>query len=395
MHRGTYASLATDLRRDLERFWRNRITLASLGRLWLSNLVSNIPFLSASHQVTSLTGPAVVCGAGPSLDRVIPVISRCRDRLNVVAVDTALRALEAHAIEPDFVVALDGQIANLYDFLGTEPAAIACDLTSHPATRSLSPCTIPTLTRFAPSALLERISAIAPEAIDMPPLGSVGIAAVHIALRLGAGPVFLAGLDFAVQPGTTHARASTPIHRSLLYSSRLQPARDPAVGGRLVRETVHGKSVLTTSVLRGYADALAEEVRARPNIYLVNRLGLSLGIPEMTPGEMEEGVKAAGTRRIRFESATGPTDFEIERFLETEIQLLQDADPADATTLAPVDYMYCLTPDAIVTLTDRIGVDPERIAHDRALQARLSAARSYMLDRWSNALHRTRAAAAG
>jgi hypothetical protein len=88
-----------------------------LAPLYLENTLQNLPALLDARDVSALDGMAagdalVLCGAGPSLDRLLPALRACRSRAWLVAIDTALRPLMAAGIVPDLVVSIDPSSLN-------------------------------------------------------------------------------------------------------------------------------------------------------------------------------------------------------------------------------------------------------------------------------------------
>jgi hypothetical protein len=83
-----------------------------LAPVYLENTLQNLPELLCARDVSALDGiahgdPLVICGAGPSLDRLLPELHACRSRAWFVAIDTAVRPLVAAGIVPDLVVSID------------------------------------------------------------------------------------------------------------------------------------------------------------------------------------------------------------------------------------------------------------------------------------------------
>jgi hypothetical protein len=261
-----YQLLVRHAEDELRRFWRNQATLLFMGRLWMRNLFSNL----ADGEVRDIAGhprhPAVmVVGAGPSLDAVIPYIRRCRQGLYLVAVDTALPNLCRNGLAPDLIVAVEAQLANLKDFIpaGLDLPAVACDLTASPLVFRRFRCRERWLfaSDFAPSRLWEELGAQSLLPVRIPALGSVGVAAVYLCRYLACGRVFLAGLDFAWEPGATHAKDSPSRLAALQCGNRLggsggetaslrtEAMADPAAPGQF-----------TDKVLTSYRDSLDEVI---------------------------------------------------------------------------------------------------------------------------------------
>jgi hypothetical protein len=390
LHRDHYRTIQQMLEREIRVFWQNAITLAALGRLWVHNLIDNLPQLISAESPPSGLGPTLVCGAGPSLEQAIPLLVRHRRRLVLVAVDTALPVLAARDIVPDYVVALEAQIANLYDFLPVHGRdyGLFVDLTAHPATARLHSRRIWTITRFAPVRLLERISAIPGLAIPVQAHGSVGVTAVSLAMRRGASPLLCAGLDFAVQPGKTHARGAPSFRHEFVHATRLRPARDRGLGARLISTMGRSGPVPTTLILKGYADELAALTGPRADVYAVAPFGPPFA--SALTIEQADALLADLPVRSRSDPTThGPNDYSrvIRRFVLREIELLERVNLFDDHTeaLTPeCDYLACAVADRIESSGEHLSLAPL----DRSSRARLEVARSYFLSRWKNALRR-------
>jgi len=102
-------------------FWTNLM----LSEIWNHNTAENFKYLDKSiaiknffEKFTNL--PAVVVGAGPSLDKSIATLKQNKDKCLIIAVDTALRALIKNDCMPDFVITLDCQKINFKDFAGLD-----------------------------------------------------------------------------------------------------------------------------------------------------------------------------------------------------------------------------------------------------------------------------------
>ena len=203
-------------------YWQNRITSIHMGTRWNSNLLANLVYCNRFFFNTCIPvtdKPVCVAGAGESLELSIEMIREVREELYVLAVDTALPALSRFGIAPDGICIVESQHVNLFDFIGALPeqADIFIDATAHPAHFRLFPEKNYSLfcSAYGRNRLLDRLrtAGIVPETI--PPLGSVGIVALYIALLYTSGPVFFTGLDFSYTPGKPHSRG-TPSHTLIL-----------------------------------------------------------------------------------------------------------------------------------------------------------------------------------
>ncbi|QZA59148.1 motility associated factor glycosyltransferase family protein [Candidatus Rhabdochlamydia porcellionis] len=83
-----------------------------LGEVVIANLLQNIDQIPVSLLGESLENccqniPAIICGAGPSLDRQIPMLAQTQERALLFGAGSAMCALETQGIYPHFGVAFD------------------------------------------------------------------------------------------------------------------------------------------------------------------------------------------------------------------------------------------------------------------------------------------------
>jgi hypothetical protein len=340
----------------------------------------------------------VVCGAGPSLDSALPVIKSERGRVCLMAVDTALPTLAAAGITPDLVVAIEGQVVNIYDFLpvAAREYTLLADISSAPSVVGIhegSPVSW-LCSRFADIELLDRVEAAGFALTALPPLGSVGVAAVALAGRITSGPVLLTGLDFAVPPGVGHARSSAPHLRRLLAQSRTAPGPADLAVRWISRDGASGP-VRTTMAMVGYAEELQNVVRELSNtVVVVDPLGLPTGARAICASALGEFLDAAGDsaqpageRDGEQALRSGPASADLIAFVERELAFLarltssaQEAmEGGDAPTLnedhARCDYVTMDFPDVAGPL-----------GRERALLARVVVAADYYRERWERTL---------
>jgi len=391
-----YQEVFETIQGEIQAHWRNRMTLIQLSNLWVKNVFLNLPELVHARDLgqTHVSLPIVVAGAGESLEEAIDLIRPVRNEIYLLAVDTALPTLMQSGLPPDAVFVLESQFANIEDFvsasgdLGPRPADIPviADLCSNPAALRIfrRPLTL-FLSEFAPSAFVARLEEAQLSPFLIPPLGSVGIAALYCALDLSDGPVFVAGLDFSFQPGKSHARGA-PAHVGQLRGwSRTRPPSPflNAEGRRWVRkEDKTGRKIVTDPVLLSYHRLFEEIVERDKRVFDIGARGLDLGVKRCrSPRELEAII--GGTWGVRPSTsvlnrpgeppalsrarspglAKSKRQEAVLRFLDSELSLLQSAEgavlawlsspskepasfTAAAAALKEVDYVYLHFPDS-------------------------------------------------
>ena len=104
----------------------NRGMLEERGDVFARNLARNLPLIERfggiGRAVPLLQGKdVIIAGAGPSLDRAIPLLKKYRHRqeLAVIAVDMALRSLLAGGVKPAFVITCETTPAGFFSGLST------------------------------------------------------------------------------------------------------------------------------------------------------------------------------------------------------------------------------------------------------------------------------------
>ena len=286
-----YDELTDFLMEDVMSYWRNRHALGRLGREWVRHTFANLSLIAdgcTSFQDFSSFKTdriPVVAGAGPSLESSFEFLALHRDKLWIMAVDTALPALLKNGITPDTVAVLDTQAWNLLDFHGSSSSKIPviADITSYPPciTHTGGPCYLYS-SEFAELDFLHRLKDTGLRDFTIPPLGSVGLAALEIISRISSGPVFLTGLDFAYSPGKSHARGSSFHHWQLSSISRLNP--HPGWEASVKRPRIKGFDASglprdSDTVLMGYASLLKDRYSSDKSFHVLEPGGLYLGIP--------------------------------------------------------------------------------------------------------------------
>ena len=113
------------------------------------------------------------------------------------------------------------------------------------------------VSEYANNGLLRRLRASGAGPVAVPPLGSVGLAAVYLLSEIGMGeaPIFFSGLDFSWERGFTHNRSAPAALEALERANRMRPLPLQGLPGAGNAETVTGRTgpVVTTPLLEDYA----------------------------------------------------------------------------------------------------------------------------------------------
>jgi hypothetical protein len=207
----------------------NRATLKKFGKRWVRNLGKNREAIRDLPGIAALAGvgrdfPALLVAAGPSLDRVAPLLPALKERCILVAVDTALRFLLAHDVEPDFTVTVDPQYWNdrHLDRSGSRGGNLVAESAVYPRSlrqgfrRSFLCSSLFPLGRF----IEDRVETKGPLGAG----GSVATSAWDFARLLGCGEIWIAGLDLGFPHLKTHFRGALFEERALYGAGRFCPS---------------------------------------------------------------------------------------------------------------------------------------------------------------------------
>ena len=206
--------------------------------------------------------PIFLAAAGPSLDKIKPMLRDIYDRCIVVAVDTSLRFFVKNGIIPDFVLVVDPQFWNsrhLDRCLNEQ----TCSQTALIAESAVYPpvLNLPFKNKFLCSSLFPLGTFIEKQVDPKGRLGaggSVATTAWDFARSLGSQEIWIAGLDLAFPGLKTHFRGARFEERSNSESSRISPVEKWIVralrdGNPFKARSACGGQVLTDQRLSLYA----------------------------------------------------------------------------------------------------------------------------------------------
>lgn len=382
LNRPLYDHMYRALEYEVRSHWRNRMTLMQLSHLWLKNFFRNFLTVAGAPSLSDLAieRPIVVAGAGESLEDALKLLAPHRNEYYLLAVDTAVGSVEGLGLRPDAVIVLDAQAANLKDLIGaqTDGVSLVADITAYPGClRRFAGNAWFFFSEFARLGLFDRARAAGLLPTGVPPLGSVGIAALYCALTMTRAPVLFAGLDFSFRPGKSHARGAPAHVAGLLRGERL--CRSPMYNASIERPHREAKgklgdSVWTDGVLEGYNTALRLLLSRHDRVFDLGRFGLPTGAPLIADAaelrRLLRGWRPQAHSQAAAPSNTLSTDVDrrakrLDRaasFLRAEHRRLIDgveatlralgrgsiggkADSALAQTVRSLDFVYLHFPD--------------------------------------------------
>lgn len=187
-----------------------------LAPMYLAHTLQNVTALAGAADVTALRGiadgdPVILCGAGPSLDRLLPRLRAVQGRTWLVALDTAVRPLMAGGIVPDLVVSIDPSPLNgrhLLNLPGRQRPWLVAETSLDPRAVAafdgrLFACRI---NRADPWPWLED-AGMTPTKVRA--WGSVLTTACDLVTNMGASRIAFAAIDLAYTNGQPYCRGTS------------------------------------------------------------------------------------------------------------------------------------------------------------------------------------------
>jgi hypothetical protein len=264
----------------------NMATLNRFGKRWVRNLARNMSAIRGLPGISGLEGfaaggsahtggetlPVFLAAAGPGLEQCGPMLAEIQRRCIVVAVDTSLRFLVTHGVEPDFALVVDPQFWNSRHLdryvCGKRTRLIAESAVYPPVLR------LPFKGVYLCGSLFP-LGSFIEQRVDPKGLlgagGSVATTAWDFARVLGAAEIWIAGLDLAFPGFKTHFKGARFEEKALSESSRLKPAETWLVhalrdGIPFRAPAASGGQVLTDRRLSLYAAWFENRFRQYPQV---------------------------------------------------------------------------------------------------------------------------------
>ena len=270
----------------IAQFWKNQITLVKLGKLFSKNIFLNLPQIVNSKKIIlhSIEKPILVFGAGTSLDTTIIEFNKNKFSIKdffIICVDSALKPLLEYNIKPDIVIAVESQLANEKAFIGTKniPFLLVSDLTSRPNINNYHNKNISFIfTEYCNSNFLEAIKNLSLPVHNFNPLGSVGLYAIELAIKIRKdnSPIFFTGLDFAYTTDGTHCKNAPATFAKLINSNRTNSLIK--VDSSFKFGTNHflkeKKKIISDKPLQNYAIQFLENFNHIENLYNLSDISI-------------------------------------------------------------------------------------------------------------------------
>ena len=291
-----FENVRTIIKRNKTKNEINAATLKKFGHLWCRNSLANLPRLAECAGLPqgslSATLPFLICGAGPSLQKILPQLAELSKRAVIVCVETALHALQRAGIQPDFILLTDPQFWAYRHIAGLSAlqSVLITEVSAYPAVFRF-PCRRILLckSQFPVGAWFEQQLLPSSRSLgDLGTGGSVASSAWNFAHLCSAREIYTAGLDFSFPNNQTHIKGSSAEQTWHTVSTRLAGAE------KFVAQTLHsanvqkaadytGAPVLTDSRMKMFAWWFESRLAACPETKTYTLCPEGLNVPGITP----------------------------------------------------------------------------------------------------------------
>lgn len=273
----------------------------SHGKIFFENFYKNILQLPSSYQAKGLFGmfnsiPAIICGAGPSLDKNLSLVEKLGDRAIIFAGATALNAVNSNGFVPHFGVGIDPnpqQATRLIANKAYEVPFLYRNRMNHKAFTTIHGDSV-----YVTGSNGYRLSEWFEEKLnikghDVNEGCNVVNFSLSIALAMGCNPIILVGVDLAYSDKKSY-HSGVASHPTNDYRTDFTTKRSD---DDLVEHTdIYGNKVNTLWKWIAESNWYGEIAKSQPALILINSTEGGIGMPGIPNRPLYDVIKHGLTR---------------------------------------------------------------------------------------------------
>lgn len=266
------------------------------GVAFFQNFYPNILQLHKSRSGNSFFGkfkgiPAVICGAGPSLEKQIPLLEGLKDKALIFAGGSSLNALTAKNVFPHFGAGIDPNPAQLVRLKGSNAKGVPFFYRSRMRSEAFDSILgerlyIAGAGGYDVAEYYEKAFGLEAEFLDEG--HNVVNFCTEIARHLGCNPIIFVGMDLAYTGMKTYSGGivdNVDISVEALTNSKDQEYRG------VLRTDIYGKPIYTLWKWIAESDWLANFAKAHPDCKMINSTEGGIGFPDISNIPFQEAIK--------------------------------------------------------------------------------------------------------
>lgn len=262
------------------------------GVSFYKNFYPNLFQLENSYLGNKLFGrfagiPAIICGAGPSLEKQIPLLQKLTGKAIIFSGGSSLNALVAHRLIPHFGAGIDpnasqykrlqeNQVAPIPFFYRNRMEHNACKLIKGPRMYITGSGGYPT------AAWFENKLGIEAEEEEIDEGHNVVNFCVEIARSLGCNPILFVGMDLAFTGMKNYADGVEVGGNRISEELKAQA---------VVKKDIYGEDIHTLWKWIAESQWIGQYAEDHPEVAFINATEGGIGMPGVTNMPLEKAVK--------------------------------------------------------------------------------------------------------
>lgn len=277
------------------------------GAGFYKNFYPNVLSMPGAALGTNLFGkfkkvPAIICGAGPSLAKHLPVLESLKDRALIFAGGSSLNALSAAGIKPHFGAGIDPnptQLDRISSSKSTNLPFFFRNRMNHQALKMIQGprLYIPGSGGYDTAEWFETELGIERDEILDEGYNVVNFC-VEIARAMGCSPIIFVGVDLAFTGMQSYV--SGVIEHNRVKKNEILKGSDFDLIA-LKKKDIHGKPVYTLWKWISESEWIAQYAKDHPKTALINATEGGLGFPDVPNQSLKSVVKKHLTRKFNLE----------------------------------------------------------------------------------------------
>ncbi|MDG0794577.1 DUF115 domain-containing protein [Cohnella ginsengisoli] len=267
--------------------------LQNAGLDWVRNIFYNLAVNLSTPSLNGLQGqlkgyPAIIVGAGPSLEEDIEVLKRMKHHAFIIAAGTSIQSLMHYGVEPHLIVTIDGGMPNYHAFSHLKLDDIPILYTPQVQHHIVENRTKNTIHSFLANDMITQVlMAVTQDEAVFASTHSVTGTAIQAAIFMGCEHIVFAGQDLSYPTEVVYASGAKHVDPG--YAARIRQSADIQVDN-----VQGGKNQTTESMLLTLRD-IEDLLSKHSNVRFTNTSSLGAQIQHagfMPLNQIEEKLQA-------------------------------------------------------------------------------------------------------